>query len=365
MKTSPTIFRSFLLGCALLLSTGVFLPASLSAQADSAKTERFILPLVYYTPETTWSFGAAGVMTFQLDSLSPRSQVQLGVAYTLNNQLLFYLPFQLYTRGDQLRFTGELGYYRYNYFFYGVGNEFEDYEGETYGVNYPRVRLNILQRIGEHQLAGIRYSWDQWDVYDQKEGGLLLQEGIIGKESSTYSAIGPIWQWDSRDHLFFPTKGWWAEAALLTNNEFLGATQNFIKWTVDARKYWSRKENRVWAGQLYLEGNSGTPSFNQLALLGGTRLLRGYYEGRYRDRQLAAAQLEYRFPIKGRFGAVAFGGVGSVVDEWQNWEAGYLRYALGAGIRFTLLPKDKIRLRLDYGIGPNTSAFYLTVGEAF
>jgi outer membrane protein assembly factor BamA len=223
----------------------------------------------------------------------------------------------------------------------------------------------VLRRLGKNQLAGFRYAWDRWDVYDQEEGGLLLSENVAGNEASTYSAIGPLWQWDSRDHVFFPTQGLWAEAALLTNTDALGATQNFVKWTLDVRKYWSPKENRVWAAQLYLEGNSGAPPFNQLALLGGTRLLRGYYEGRFRDRQMAASQVEYRFPIKGRFGAVAFGSIGSVVDEWKNWEGDYLRYALGAGLRFTLLPKDKIRLRLDYGIGPNSSAFYLTVGEAF
>lgn len=332
---------------------------------DSSKANIFVGPLVYYTPETTWSFGAAGVLTYPIDTVGPRSQVQLGLAYTLRKQLLIYLPFQLYLRQDHLRLTGELGYYRYNYFFYGIGNEFEDYEGETYGVNYPRVRLNALWRLGQYQFAGLRYAWDDWEVYDQEAGGLLEQNTVTGNQASIYSAVGPIWQWDSRDHVFLPTKGAWLEASILTNDNALGATQNFIKWTLDARSYWSRKADRVWAGQLYLEGNSGAPPFNQLALLGGTKLLRGYYEGRFRDRQLAAAQLEYRFPIYQRFAGVAFAAVGSVTDSWRNWQADYLRYTFGAGLRFVLLPEDKIRLRFDVGLGKNTSAFYLTVGEAF
>jgi hypothetical protein len=57
--------------------------------------------------------------------------------------------------------------------------------------------------------------------------------------------------------------------------------------------------------------------------------------------------------------------MGSVTDHWSNWQANYLRYTLGAGLRFALLPADKIRLRFDVGLGKNTSAFYLTVGEAF
>lgn len=341
------------------------------AQTDSIATEptinKFILPIVYYTPETTWSFGGLGLLTFPLDTTdSPRSQLSIGAAYTLQNQLLLYLPFQLYWKADRLRLSGEVGYYRYNYFYYGVGNTYEDYEGETYGVNYPRVRINALKRIGERQLAGLRYAWDNWDVYDQEIGGLLLeQEGVVGKDASVYSALGPLWQRDSRDDVFFPSEGSWLEANVLASTEILGASQNFVKWTADARKYWSKKTNHIWAGQLYLEGNSGNPPFNLLAFLGGARILRGYYEGRFRDRQLAVAQLEYRFPIYKRFGGVAFAGMGSVADRWSNWRADYLRYTLGAGLRFNLLPEDNIRIRFDVGAGPGAFAFYFTVGESF
>ncbi len=352
-QTLPVLF--------LVLAIGYNVPVK--SQDTLQQVERFILPLVFYTPETTWSFGLAGVMTFPIDSLSPRSQLQLGAAYTLQKQLLFYLPFQLYWQRDRRRFTGELGYYRYNYFFYGVGNEFADYAGELYGVNFPRVRVNALWRTGRRHLTGLRYAWDYWQVYDQEVGGLLLeQEEVVGRERSVYSALGAVWQWDSRDHIFFPRSGSWLELAVLNSNEVLGATQNFIKWSIDARTYWNPKNDRIWAAQLYVEGNTGSPPFNQLALLGGTRLLRGYYEGRFRDRQLSASQIEYRFPIKGRFGAVLSGGIGSVTDNWASWQGSYIRYALGGGLRFILLPEDQIRLRLDYGIGPNSSAFYLTVG---
>lgn len=360
------LFQKSHLRASLILVVAILYTLPLVGQDSTKQVERFVLPLIYYTPETTWSFGVAGVMTFPTDTLSPRSQLQLGAAYTLQKQLLFYLPFQLFWNQDRRRLTGELGYYRYNYFFYGVGNDFADYEGELYGVDFPRIRVNALWRTGAKHLTGLRYAWDYWQVYDQEEGGLLLEQAaVVGRERSVYSALGPIWQWDSRDHLFFPRRGQWLELAVLSSNELLGATQNFVKWSVDARSYWNPKGDRVWAAQVYLEGNSGNPPFNQLALLGGTRLLRGYYEGRFRDRQLAATQAEYRFPIKGRFGAVLFAGLGSVVDTWSDWQGDYLRYALGGGLRFLLLKEDQIRLRLDYGIGPNTSAFYLTVGEAF
>jgi outer membrane translocation and assembly module TamA len=73
---------------------------------------------------------------------------------------------------------------------------------------------------------------------------------------------------------------------------------------------------------------------------------------------LAATEVEYRFPIYKRFAGVVFAAMGSVTDRWSNGQTDYLRYTIGAGLRFALLPKDKIRLRFDVGLGKNTSAFY-------
>jgi hypothetical protein len=105
-------------------------------QTDSIppKRSRLIgLPIVFLSPETSWSFGVAGVYTFKLpeeSDISRPSQIQLGAAYTLEDQILFYLPFQVFYKDRKYNFYGELGYYRYNYFYFGNGNSFEDYDGE-------------------------------------------------------------------------------------------------------------------------------------------------------------------------------------------------------------------------------------------
>jgi hypothetical protein len=57
---------------------------------------------------------------------------------------------------------------------------------------------------------------------------------------------------------------------------------------------------------------AGDVPFYMLAQLGGPNVMRGDYEGRYRDRELLAVQLEYRFPILWRFGGTAFAGIGMV-----------------------------------------------------
>ncbi|UTW61090.1 hypothetical protein KFE98_13825 [bacterium SCSIO 12741] len=68
-----------------------------------------LLPSVYYTPETRWAFGAIGLGFFRFskeDTLSPISNVGLSLAYTLNDQILFSLPFNLFLKGDRYRIRG-------------------------------------------------------------------------------------------------------------------------------------------------------------------------------------------------------------------------------------------------------------------
>ena len=52
--------------------------------------------------------------------------------------------------------------------------------------------------------------------------------------------------------------------------------------------------------------------------MGGEQLMRGYYLGRYRDNNLVAGQVEYRFlpfPFSKRLGAAAFLGAGTVAPK--------------------------------------------------
>jgi len=98
--------------------------------------------------------------------------------------------------------------------------------------------------------------------------------------------------------------------------------------------------------------------------------MRGYYGGRYRDKNLLAAQAELRYRYSSRFGATLFGGTGTVwgVDDFStdSFKPNY-----GAGLRYFFDPEKGISVRLDYGIGekrPNEkrqSGFYISIAEAF
>lgn len=156
--------------------------------------------------------------------------------------------------------------------------------------------------------------------------------------------------------------------AYLNYNRLWGSTFNFSSVNLDARLFRTVRPNQVLAWQAFGLFQSGTVPFNQQALLGSEVIMRGYYAGRYRDRNYLATQLEYRwlpFPFSKRFGAAVFGAVGSVAPTLDAFTWRNVLPTGGAGLRYFLFPKKDIFLRFDVGFTREGPGFYIFTGEAF
>jgi len=355
-----------------------FFSSSLFAQseADSGKTNitdtpfkkgsLSTLPIIFYSPETRLAFGVAAVYAFRKDSLQYYpSQVQFGLAYTINDQLLLYLPYRLYLNKEKYLLYGEFGYYMYSYNFYGIGNEQDpDYE-ELYGINFLRIRMSFLRRVQKNLYLGVRYWLEDYKITETEEGMQFASGEIVGSESGLVSGLGLVANYDSRDNLFFPTKGFFVESTFQRYDKAIGSKYEYTRFLIDGSTYLSLAKNHVLAFNGVADFISGNPPFNQMAVLGGTKRMRGFYEGRYRDKNALITQAEYRFPLAGRFGLAAFMAYGAVADEVSNFELNNFRLTGGGGLRFAINRKEHINIRVDYGFGKQSSGLYFTIGEAF
>ena len=67
----------------------------------------------------------------------------------------------------------------------------------------------------------------------------------------------------------------------------------------------------------------------------------------------------------GRFGMVAFGGLGQVASEISAFTPGDWKPSYGGGIRVALDESEKLNIRVDVGFGQKESGVYLNLSEAF
>ena len=328
----------------------------------------YALPVLFYTPETGLGFGVAGVYAFHLrnDSLSARpSSVQMVAAYTLQKQLLVYFPYTLFLKNGDYYSYGELGYYRYVYQFFGIGNKVDPNFEEAYSVNFPRIRITALKRVSPAVYVGFRYWFEDFQITETDEEGALVKGDITGSRGGNTSGPGLVALYDTRDNVFYSSQGWYIETLLQRNAAWTGSDFTYTTFSVDASRFFLTRWNHVVALNAYGITQSGNPPFNQLPLIGGSRRMRGYFEGRYRDRNLFTVQAAYRAPLFWRIGAVAFVSYGGVAPHLSDVTTRNLRYTVGGGLRFQLDREKKINVRLDAGFGKNTIGYYLTIGEAF
>jgi outer membrane protein assembly factor BamA len=337
---------------------------------DSSTTKNtsfFALPLIFSTPETSLGFGAAGILSYRQKELSDTllpSQIQFGFAYTLNKQLLSYTSFQLYFDENKTYVYGELGYYIYNYNFYGIGNSTPSSNEEQYDLKYPRFRINALRNVAKNIFVGARYWGENITITSVDSSGVLSNGNATGAAGGITSGIGPVMNYDTRNSNFWPTKGVYAELGGLFFGRALGSDYSFQKFSLDISSYHKLKWNHVVAFNTYTEMNSSQTPFNLLAFIGGTKRMRGYYEGRFRDQNVMMLQAEYRAPLFCRIGMVAFGGIGQVSQNINDYQLNAFKWNAGAGLRIRI-NDDNLNIRIDYGIGQNSSGLYLTLKEAF
>jgi outer membrane protein assembly factor BamA len=352
------------------LPPGQTLGQETEGEASEPKRSGLVpIPVLYYTPETKLAFGIAAQYYFRPAGagLEARPSTLTPVfIYTTNSQVVAEFYSDLWWSQEEYHFNGYAGYSKFPDRFYGIGNDTSQDDEEDYTPRYTRLRASIEQRFFAAFRFGVGYQFEHAKLDEVEEGGLLEGGDILGSEGGVVSGGSVLASWDTRDNIFSASRGQYHQLTVDLNGSALGSDYDFGRYVLDLRGYVDTMPDHVLALQGYFGFETGDPPFQHLFLFGGQDLMRGYYLGRFRDKNMIALQAEYRIvPILWRLGAVVFGGIGDVADEPSNFAIGDFKYSIGGGIRFLLIRAEGIALRLDFGFGDGDSGFYITLGEAF
>jgi outer membrane protein assembly factor BamA len=355
---------------AVLLPVSIvfFLNGAIGAGSTAAGGKVFTFsPVFSYSPET----GAAGGVV-ALVAVPARNEGLAGggcrfrasLLYTSEEQSVAELSAGLPLGRKGFRFAGNVGYRKYPFDFYGIGNDTGSEPVERVIQESAYATLSAGRSIGEGVSLWLRYRFAE-DGIDWPGGGPPGAQPVPVARGGLLSGIGFSIFWDARDAVFFPRSGHAFQATAFAYGKLLGSEHAFTRLTIDLRKYAPVFRSQALAFQLFGSFSGGAPPFYELPRLGGPNLLRGYYEGRYSDRQLMALQAEYRVPLILRFGAAVFAGAGDVADTLSGFELRELKYSYGFGLRFALGRSSRVPVRLDFGFGEGSKGVYLSVLEAF
>ena len=343
-----------------------------SAQQDSASTPGNTLvplPVIFYQPETKLGFGVAATYYFRTSKKGPDarpSALTPILIYTTKKQVIAIFQGEIYSPSERYRYNFEGGYTRFPTSFWGIGNNTPDSLEEQYTPRNVSLRLQAQRKLFPDWYVGLSIPAGYRAVVEA-DSAPLLQSGLVpGSEDGWIVGAGLSVTRDTRDNTVFPVSGSLDQFNATPYNGFLGSSYDFASFTLDLRRYLP-----LFSNVLALRGlgvaSSSVPPFDLTPQLGGDALLRGYFAGRYRDRQLLAFQAEYRFHLWWRIGGVGFICAGQVANVFGDFDLAGFHSNAGGGIRFLLSRAEGLNIRADWGVGlgESSSGFYLSLGEAF
>jgi hypothetical protein len=332
-----------------------------------AKGGVVVAPVVYYTPETRIAWGVVGIHYFRLAGSKPASRLshyRFNLIRTQNRQSVAQLDYELYL-GGRFLLDGVIKYSYYPDRFYGIGNRTAEEEREDFTSSAWKLHLNIQRRWGKSLFAGLHLEKHLISMRETTSGGVLASGALSGGAGGSLTGLGAFAKWDSRDNTFSASRGAYGAVFL---NRFFSLFRNdfsFGQLIVDARRYWPLGKGPVLAVQGLFKSVWGDCPFQALPMFGGLNLLRGYFDGRYRDRVMLAWQADFRLPLGSRFGLCAFAGAAQVQTKAALLEIAGFHAAGGAGLRYKFNRRENLNVRLDAGFTGKSPAFYLTFAEAF
>jgi hypothetical protein len=345
-------------------------------EKDSSKKASFVLlPVLSSAPETGLELGGSALYSFYTDTISPNTRISNIFAYgtlTTKGQSRINLSTNYWLPQNKYHYTASIGYINFPFDFYGVGNN--TYKSNADRLGQKRVRLTFTgeKKFGNNIYIGLVAGGYDYRFNDVNTTGIFATDPTIeGRHGGAFLYAGPSLVFDNRNNNTYTTKGIHITSYLnlmkgvFSNNSYSGGLFN-----LEYAQYFKLDKHFVLAVDVQEQSLTGSQSpFYLLPALGSDEMMRGYYNGRFRDRNLLAGQTELRYRLSDRIGVVGFLGTGQVFNK--TFSLNEFKPNYGGGLRYFFDTEKGLSIRVDYGVGEKRpgesrqSGVYIGLGEAF
>ena len=322
------------------------------------------VPIVNYSNTIGASLGVMGQIFYKInrsDTISPSSYTGIFGMYTTNGSYFTAAFQQLYLRHDNWRImlAGGIGNINFQYW-----QQLPIISGIYIGFNTEArfVMAKMERRIYRNLYAGISimnsHTKTSFDVPDFIPDSLRF-------DNRNMNNLGYLINYDMREHQLNPYGGYNISFANEFYRTWMSSGNNFNKFELTYNHYFQLiNERNILVTRIKAALSTGDVPFQGQNIVGMDDI-RGYSSGKYRDNQVYAIQAEYRWRFYKKFGMVGFVGVATAVDKTGDIFQSPLLPGIGAGIRYMLIPSERINIGMDVAAGKDDWGLYFRIGEAF
>lgn len=378
MKKLALLF--FILSCSLnILAQKSLIPKFVQKMyfnKDTSRRKSFVvLPVLSSAPETGIEAGGAGLLSFYTDTADKSTKISEMFVYgtiTTKGQNRLSLKLSYWAPQNTIHYRTSVGFINFPFNFYGLGNNTHLADVDHVGEKRYKFTFGAEKSVGGNIYAGFVLGGYNFAYSDNNPTGIFNSDPYIQNKSGGSSLyIGPSLNYDSRNNNTYTTKGivitsnFNLTKGVLGNNSYTGGFFN-----IEYSQFFALNKKLVFGLDLQEQSLTGNRSpFYFLPQLGNDEIMRGYYGGRYRDRNLLVGQAELRYRFIPSLAIVGFVGTGEVFNT--AFSMAQLKPNYGGGIRYFFDVVKGLSVRMDYGVGekpagePRESGFYIGLGQAF
>jgi hypothetical protein len=344
---------------------------------DSSKRPSFVLvPAISSAPETGLEVGGAALYSFYADTVDHITNVSSLYGYatiTTKGQTKLSLNANYWTPKNKVHYTGRLSFYNFPFYFYGIGNNTRAANAELVKEKRYKANLESDYYLGNNFYLGYVLGAFKYFYGYYSNQPLIYDSGPDVEDKRGGAAVygGPTFTYDTRNNNTYTTKGMIINAYYnLMHGAFINNGYEGGFFNIEYSEFFALSKKFVLGTDVQEQSLTGGSSpFYLLPQMGSDEIMRGYYGGRFRDRNLIAGQTELRYRIDPRFGLAAFVGTGEVFHS--DFSFPQLKINYGGGVRYFFDIQKGLSFRLDYGVGdkpagePRISGFYIALGQSF
>ncbi len=331
--------------------------ATSESSAESKRVKFAAIPMVNYDPSFEWNLAALANAFFAVslaDTVSPSSMAGAMVGYTTNGTWYWGLYTKLYLDEDNYRATAAYGDASVNFQYY------DELVGSFIDFNslHDVFMVELQRRVYKRWYLGLRY-------VNQKTKTKYEIEGQTGDPArQNMNNLGLVISHDTRDAIYNPYDGDYMNLKTGHYRDAWGSDYIYDKYEFDFTKFFGISDHQVVAARCAAFVATGDVPFEGQYVVGRDDI-RGYTNGMHRGEQVYDLQAEYRWNVHGKWGAVAFGGIATAVDDPEEITWDGLLPAAGVGIRYMAIPSERINIGIDVALGKDDWGVYFRIGEGF
>ncbi len=176
--------------------------------------------------------------------------------------------------------------------------------------------------------------------------------------SGIISRLGMLVEFDERDNIFTPNKGFRWNAFIASSDDFLGSDYEYQHLNSAVFYYLPIITELISGFRLEYQQIWGDAPFYMLPYLN----MRGIPTARYQGNQTLLAETEWRWDFTDRYSLVAFAGAGKALAADDSFSDQSWHGAGGGGFRYLIARKLKLRMGLDVAQGPEDWGYYIVFG---